>query len=585
MNLGTCPAPRTRTDHAARSSGTAWCAPCHGGVGHRRARTIHPLRGGRRTAYRSASACGACASSTASCSSGTAQDEPPTWEIDDIFTSTPDLHRPRRLLRGVARDVRPLRRRAGAPAAAAENRHGAALPVRTPRDGAPGPRVLERRGPVLQFEAGWPNVKSDDPNDMSPARLPRNHNGLGVRSPRSAGAQNHRLVFSSTPIRQQDNNMLSSPSGRRASRATTRAPPRRCARRCGGSSSTSMEDDLEIWRYHRTTSVTPVMAKGDAKIRPAAEVGRRPVASSVSTPRCPSASIPDAPLMASMREAIGRCRRRRPHRWNCGRWPTSVSACSPSRCRRWRGSASGRSRSRRPTAPSCLQCGARKERAQPAARGAVPARGRDGVRQRRGLSARSCAATWSAAVCRCTRLRPARTPEHPAPSPSRTARGAGVAAPRTGDSVSTPPHAVIGVDPARIAVMGDGRAAASPAGVALHRPDRGVPLREQILVFPMLDDRTTVPDPELVDFAGGPPAERDGLAGVARRRHRRPDVSPYAAPSGPPIFSRAWRLYTLDVGALDIFRDEDVDVLPAHSVPRGCRWSCTCTRGSPTAST
>jgi len=119
--------------------------------------------------------------------------------------------------------------------------------------------------------------------------------------------------------------------------------------------------------------------------------------------------------------------------------------------------------------------------------------------------------------------------------------------------------AELGVDPARIAVMGDSAGGGLAAGVALIARDRGVPLARQILVFPMLDDRTTVPDPELVDFAGWTYENNEmGWRALLGDAIGGADVSPYAAPSRATDLAGLAPVY-LDVGELDIFRDEDVE--------------------------
>ena len=117
----------------------------------------------------------------------------------------------------------------------------------------------------------------------------------------------------------------------------------------------------------------------------------------------------------------------------------------------------------------------------------------------------------------------------------------------------------LGVDPARVAVMGDSAGGGLAAGVALIARDRGAPLAKQILVFPMLDDRTTVPDPELVDFAGWTYENNEmGWRALLGDAIGGPDVSPYAAPSRATDLAGVAPAY-LDVGELDIFRDEDVE--------------------------
>ncbi|MDJ0105410.1 alpha/beta hydrolase [Rhodococcus erythropolis] len=58
----------------------------------------------------------------------------------------------------------------------------------------------------------------------------------------------------------------------------------------------------------------------------------------------------------------------------------------------------------------------------------------------------------------------------------------------------------LGVDCTRVAVMGDSGGGGIAAGTAILARDRGVSLAKQILIYPMLDDRTTEPDPRLEDM-------------------------------------------------------------------------------------
>ena len=56
----------------------------------------------------------------------------------------------------------------------------------------------------------------------------------------------------------------------------------------------------------------------------------------------------------------------------------------------------------------------------------------------------------------------------------------------------------LGIGPDRITVMGDSAGGGLAAGVTLMARDRGGPaIAQQILIYPMLDDRTTTPDPAL----------------------------------------------------------------------------------------
>lgn len=118
----------------------------------------------------------------------------------------------------------------------------------------------------------------------------------------------------------------------------------------------------------------------------------------------------------------------------------------------------------------------------------------------------------------------------------------------------------LGVDPARIAIMGDSAGGGMAAAVALMARDRGGPsITRQILVYPMLDDRTTTPDPDLAPFAtwtiddnitGWGCLLGDGAGGA--------DTPAYAAPARASDLAGLPPAY-IEVGQLDVFRDEDLE--------------------------
>lgn len=116
----------------------------------------------------------------------------------------------------------------------------------------------------------------------------------------------------------------------------------------------------------------------------------------------------------------------------------------------------------------------------------------------------------------------------------------------------------LGVDPRRIAVMGDSAGGGIAAGVALLARDRGIALRQQILVFPMLDDRTVEPDPLLDGVTTWSHAEnRLGWWALLGDRAGGERVSPIEAPARLRD-ARGLAPAYIEVGSLDVFRDEDV---------------------------
>lgn len=143
-------------------------------------------------------------------------------------------------------------------------------------------------------------------------------------------------------------------------------------------------------------------------------------------------------------------------------------------------------------------------------------------------------------------------PEHPHPTPVEDCY-AGL--------VWLVEHAAeLGVDPQRIALMGDSAGGGLAAGVALLARDRGTPaLAQQILIYPMLDDRTTTPDPELVPFSTWTYDDNiTGWGALLGEAHGSDGVSPYAAPARAADLAGLPPSY-VEVGTLDIFRDEDIE--------------------------
>ncbi len=118
--------------------------------------------------------------------------------------------------------------------------------------------------------------------------------------------------------------------------------------------------------------------------------------------------------------------------------------------------------------------------------------------------------------------------------------------------------AEFGVDPGRVGVIGESAGGGIAAGVAIRARDQGIALARQILIYPMLDDRNVTPD-----------GRRDGLltwdhemsftcwTALLGDQRGTDAVSPVAAPARLTEFRGLPPAY-LEVGDLDIFRDEDL---------------------------
>jgi len=120
----------------------------------------------------------------------------------------------------------------------------------------------------------------------------------------------------------------------------------------------------------------------------------------------------------------------------------------------------------------------------------------------------------------------------------------------------------LGVDPTRIAIGGGSAGGGLAAALGLLTRDRGeVPLAFQLLIYPMLDDRSvtmTDPHPYTGEFIWTAQANRFGWRALLGQEPGGPDISPYAAAA------RAESLVGLpatfiSVGALDLFLEEDLE--------------------------
>ncbi|GGQ50008.1 alpha/beta hydrolase [Couchioplanes azureus] len=130
--------------------------------------------------------------------------------------------------------------------------------------------------------------------------------------------------------------------------------------------------------------------------------------------------------------------------------------------------------------------------------------------------------------------------------------------------------AALGVDPARIAVGGDSAGGGLAAALAQRARDTGPAVALQLLVYPMLDDRTVLRErPDRPVFTWTPASNRYGWTAYLGHPPREDDDRPYVAAARRADLTGlapAW----IGVGDLDLFHREDVDYahrLRAAGVP------------------
>jgi 3-ketosteroid 9alpha-monooxygenase subunit A len=190
---------------------------------------------------------------------------PPRWDMPDVFGAFPQFETdpaayyrayPEMSRRSVGEPVHPQLVAENAPDTVhfQHVHHATVLPVSLEW------RVVEQE---WHFVAGYPNTRSGIEGDMV-MRFHSHLFGLGGAVSALEGAANHRLIFAVTPVEDGSSDMFYSVWLPRQPGDESPAAPAAIRAPIEQEFLTTMEDDLEIWRYQDYVE-QPAMAKVDAK--------------------------------------------------------------------------------------------------------------------------------------------------------------------------------------------------------------------------------------------------------------------------------------------------------------------------------
>lgn len=144
-------------------------------------------------------------------------------------------------------------------------------------------------------------------------------------------------------------------------------------------------------------------------------------------------------------------------------------------------------------------------------------------------------------------------PEHPHPAPVEDCYA--------GLAWTIANAGALGIDPARIGVMGESAGGGLAAALALLVRDRGeLALAFQHLTYPMIDDRTCPGEqhPHTGEFIWTPHNNHFGWAALLGQEPGSADVSPYAAAARAEDLTGLPPAYIM-TGSLDLFLEEDIE--------------------------
>jgi acetyl esterase/lipase len=121
-------------------------------------------------------------------------------------------------------------------------------------------------------------------------------------------------------------------------------------------------------------------------------------------------------------------------------------------------------------------------------------------------------------------------------------------------------HAIdMEIEPDHISVMGESSGGCLAAAVALLARDEGIHLDRQLLIYPMLDDRTMTADRSIVPFLTWTEQENiTGWQAFLGDLYGKKDIPDYASPARCINLTDVAAAY-IEVAELDLFRDEDIN--------------------------
>lgn len=118
--------------------------------------------------------------------------------------------------------------------------------------------------------------------------------------------------------------------------------------------------------------------------------------------------------------------------------------------------------------------------------------------------------------------------------------------------------AQLGIDATKIIIMGKSGGGGIAASTAIYARDRsGPPIAYQMLIYPMLDDRTETVSSRYAAAGWGPRHNQIGWSAILGEARGGPNVDSYAAAAREANLAGLPPTY-VEVGSSEIFRDEDL---------------------------